>query len=79
MSAGWKFLTSVIDGAPYPIQGLNIWEYNWINTRQYITVKDPIYGQTHTMTVYQIITGTQTITFAAGEFSNLVWGIYLPC
>ncbi len=75
--ANWIFKIAVIDGHLCEIDGLNIWEYDWVNTREYITVKDPIYGQDHTMTIYQIVTPDQTVVFAAGEFSNMVWGIYV--
>ncbi|WP_345950380.1 hypothetical protein ABDD95_02805 [Mucilaginibacter sp. PAMB04274] len=76
MNTAWVCQSAIIDGQYYEIQGLNIWDYEWTNTQELVSVKDPIYGQTHVMAIYQIITATQTITFAAGEFSNLVWGIY---
>ncbi|RFZ84422.1 hypothetical protein DYU05_02025 [Mucilaginibacter terrenus] len=74
----WVYYRSVIDGEELRISGLNIWDHEWNNTRLWTTVKDPIYQQDRTMNIYTITAGETTITFAAGEFSNLVWGFYLP-
>jgi hypothetical protein len=61
---------SVIDGQELYINGLNIWAYPWKDLRQYLNVKDPIYGQDHVMGIYEISDGQITVQFAAGEFSN---------
>lgn len=74
----WKFYTSVIDGEELSMQGLNIWEHRWTDTRQVVEVKDPIYAESHILNIYEIVSGGTSVKFAAGEFSNLVWGIYLP-
>ncbi|WDF54209.1 hypothetical protein [Mucilaginibacter sp. KACC 22063] len=74
----WKFYKSVIDGHDLFINGLNIWSYEWLDQKQYVWVKDPIYGEDHVMGIYEITDGVTIVRFAAGEFSNLVWGIYLP-
>ncbi len=77
MKEDWQFYTSVIDGEELRINGLNIWAYPWKDLRQYLNVKDPIYGQDHVMGIYEVSDGQITVQFAAGEFSNMVWGIYL--
>lgn len=74
----WHFYRSVIDGEEFRIDGLNIWDHEWKRSGENISVKDPIYQQDHVMSVYEIHEGRKVIRFAAGEFSNLVWGIYLP-
>ncbi len=74
----WAFSGSAIDGEPVKIGGVNIWEHKWVDTGRYINVKDPIYRQDHVMAVYNITLPDRTIVFAAGEFSNMIWGIYLP-
>ncbi len=74
----WAFSGSAIDGEPVEISGVNIWEHKWVDTGRYINVKDPIYSQDHVMTVYNITLPDRTVIFAAGEFSNMIWGIYLP-
>lgn len=74
----WRFFKSVIDGEMLRINGLNIWDYSWIDLGRPIILKDPIYGQDHVMRIYLIRNGSEEIIFGAGEFSNMVWGIYLP-
>ena len=74
----WSFHQSVIDGEELRISGLNLWAHEWKPFGSSIHVKDPLYGQDHIMGVYEISDGITTVLFAAGEFSNMVWGIYLP-
>ena len=76
MQTCWKHIKTIFDGDKYEINGLNIWDYNWERTGETIIVKDPLYGQTYSMKVYEIHRGTIKVKFAAGEFSNCVWGIY---
>lgn len=76
-SQTWKFFRSTVDGKALYIEDLNIWDYKWHDTKQSVAVKDPIYNEDHVLEIYEITVGKKTITFAAGEFSNQVWGIYL--
>lgn len=57
--------------------GVNIFDYEWTDTKEKITVTDPLYKQTHTFTVYTVIINGRSHSFAAGEFSNGQWGFYL--
>lgn len=72
----WKHITTITDGERFEINGLNIWDHNWKNTGERIQIKDPLYGQEHSFLVYEITTEQISAIFAAGEFSNCVWGIY---
>lgn len=72
----WKHIGTIIDGELFKISEVNIWDYKWNATGEKISVEDPIYGQSHILDVYEIEKGNSKIRFAAGEFSNLVWGIY---
>jgi hypothetical protein len=76
MDTNWKHIKTIVDGELCKIEGLNIWDYEWKNTDERVSVKDPLYGQDHTLTVFEISDQNTTVTFAAGEFSNCVWGIY---
>lgn len=40
-------------------------------------VRDPLYGQEYKFPIYTVIINGQEQEFAAGEFSNCVWGFYL--
>lgn len=76
MSSNWRHIKTVIDGEKFEINGLNIWDYQWYQTGERITVKDHLYGQNHMMQVFEIKKDKTVVRFAAGEFSNCVWGIY---
>lgn len=73
----WEHIKTIIDGELFNINGCNIWDFQWNDTGERIQIKDPHYGQAFTFSVYQITCGQTTVRFAAGEFSNCVWGIYL--
>lgn len=76
MKENWNFKASIIDGDPYFIDGINIWDHPWENSGEDIQIKDPLYNQNYTFTVHVIKTDKSEIIFAAMEFSNCVWGIY---
>lgn len=79
ITPGWRFLSIGFDGAPVIVDGVDLWKHKWRSCGQRITVAHPSYPtQRHAMDVYEIAFGGQTITFAAGEFSNGVWGFYVP-
>ena len=72
----WKYETFGPDGQ-CKLFGVNIFDYNWQTTGKRVKVKDPIYHQDHTFEVWQVEIDGQIHRFAAGEFSNCVWGFYL--
>lgn len=57
--------------------GINIFEYEWSETGESILVKDPLYQQDYKFSIYTINVAGENHDFAAGEFSNGVWGFYL--
>ena len=57
--------------------GVNIFEYNWQATGKRIKVKDPLYNQEYIFPIYNVIIEEKEFTFAAGEFSNAVYGFYV--
>ena len=72
----WEFETSGPDGQ-CKLFGVNIFDYDWKPTGRRVKVQDPIYHQEHTFEVWQAEIDGKTRRFAAGEFSNCVWGFYL--
>jgi len=59
--------------------GVNPWEVKWTPTHGRITVAHPQYpSQRHTAFTYEVAGVTPPIVFAAGEFSNGVWGFFVP-
>ena len=72
----WKFETVGPDGQ-CKLFGVNIFDYDWQPTGRRVKVQDPLYHQDHTFEVWQVEINGQIRRFAAGEFSNCVWGFYL--
>ena len=73
----WEHFKTVIDGERCEINGINIWDDEWKDTGEKIQIKDPLYGQDFIFSIYEMVKGEAVATFATGEFSNCVWGIYL--
>ena len=80
VSQGWRLLHIGFEGDDVSVAGINPWQVeNWIGTGETITVAHPSYpAQRHTMWVYVLDPKQAESVFAAGEFSNGVWGIYVP-
>lgn len=57
--------------------GVNIFEYEWKGTGRSVRVRDPLYSQEYKFPVYTVVINGQEQEFAAGEFSNCVWGFYI--
>jgi len=76
----WSYLTTVADGEPLEIEGVNVWEGKWHSTGdQPIIVPHPNYpSQRHELYPSFIEVGGKKILFAAGELSNCVWCFYVP-
>ena len=72
----WEFAGAVPDGEPFEIDGLDVWKYQWRDTRERAQVEDPHYHQPFTFYVYELAGPDRVVRFAAGEFSNGIWGFY---
>ena len=75
----WRHIGACVEGSRLEIDGLNVWDFKWVRVdSQNAEVVDPRYGQKFLFHVYEIIAGENRVTFAAGEFSNSVYGFYVP-
>ena len=75
----WKYVGHGIEGEKLEISGINVWDHKWVNRKgERAEIKDPLYGQIHCFHVYEIFAQERQIVFAAGEFSNGVYGFYTP-
>ena len=72
----WRFTASSVDGQSLLIDGIDVWKYDWQDTKERVVVTDPSYHQEFTFYVFQIHHEGRTLRFAAGEFSNCIWGFY---
>jgi len=73
----WKFLSSSVDGSSFVIDNIDVWKYDWVDTGDRVIVKDPEYGKDFNFIIWEIIKEPDKIKFAAGEFSDGVWGFYV--
>jgi len=72
----WQYEITGIDGNT-TLFGVNIFDYEWEYSNKSIKIQDPLYGQEYDFYVYTVIINKREYTFAAGEFSNCVWGFYI--
>jgi hypothetical protein len=69
------------ESATVAIQGIDPWKHEgrWVSSHEEIVVSHASYpSESHTMFVYTIEVDGRTLAFAAGEYSNGVWGVYEP-
>lgn len=80
VSQGWELRAIVVDGDPVVIAGVDVWQVQWEPVRAgSVVVAHPTYpAQRHSMSVYKFSEVDPAVLFAAGEFSNGVWGSYEP-
>ena len=79
VSTAWRFVGVNYDEKMFLIDGINVFAHGWKSVDGEIAqVSDPLYGQARRFSVYEITEKNRTIKFAAGEFSNGVWGFYAP-
>ena len=72
----WQHEITGVDGNTI-LFGVNIFDYEWKSTHKSVKVCDPLYGQEYKFGIYTVMINGQEREFAAGEFSNCVWGFYL--
>ncbi len=71
-SKSWQLETTGIDGNT-KLFGVNIFDYQWVDTKQRVQVSDLSYE----VPVYTVMVDNVQYEFAAGERSNCVWNFYL--
>lgn len=75
----WNYIGWSFDSDTFEIEGIDVWQHDWQRANGEVAeVTDPAYGQGFSFVVYQIEHAGIRIRFAAGEFSNNVWGFYVP-
>ena len=73
----WKFASYIEENKEYKIEGINIWNHDWVCIDRKIQVTGPRTGNPYLFNHYEINTPEKTITFLAGEFSDELMGLYL--
>lgn len=73
----WVFIGHSFEAEIFEIEEINVWEHHWQETGEFAKLNDPLYTwQNYRFAVYSVTQGSKVIKFAAGEFSNTVWGFY---
>lgn len=72
----WQHEITGVDGNTI-LFGINIFDYKWNDTGKKVVVSDPLYGQKYNFSVYKVFIDGKEYEFAAGEFSNCIWGFYI--
>lgn len=72
----WRHAVTGTDGHA-ELFGVNIFDYEWKDTGESVDVTDSLYGQNRIFSVYSVEIKDEEHEFAAGEFSNGVWGFYI--
>ena len=80
VTPGWKHVSIGLAGHRVLLGGLDPWQLKWHAMEEPpITVAHPSYPrERHQMWVYELRSGREAVKFAAGEYSNGVWGFYVP-
>jgi hypothetical protein len=79
ITPGWVFVSIGFEGGDVDLGGVNPWASTWVPLGGHITVAHPSYpSQQHTMFTYEVPGPDGPVVFAAGEFSNGVWGVFRP-
>jgi hypothetical protein len=80
VTPGWRLVHIGFEGDAVEIDGLNPWAAGaWGASLGRIVVAHPSYpAQRHDMDRYRAAGPAGSVEFAAGEFSNGVWGLYAP-
>ena len=74
----WSYVGRSLDSESFQIDGIDVWKHPWTQVDEPHTgVKDPLYNQDYSFTVFEFEAGSKTVRFAAGEFSNGAWGFYV--
>ena len=61
------------------IDGIDIGAFPWRRVDgTWADVITPQGGARKRLSVYTVTDGTRTVTVAAGEVSNTIWGVYVP-
>ena len=71
-SKSWQLEVTGVDGN-VQLFGVNIFDYDWVDTKNRIEVNDLSYD----VPVYAVTIDGKEYEFAAGERSNCVWNFYL--
>jgi len=73
----WRYVGRCVDGQRFLIEGVDVSDHEWRHTDEPdAEVEDPLYHQPFRFDVWELEANGRRIRFAAGEFSNCIWGFF---
>jgi hypothetical protein len=79
ITPGWRSVFIGLESTPVKIKGFELWKHEWEDLGETIVVAHPSHPhERHTMFVYRVAADGKSLRFAAGEYSNGVWGFHEP-
>lgn len=79
VTPGWRFLHIGLEGDSVELDGVRLWDADWSRSLGEVVVAHPQHpSQRHTMSIRRVRDRSVEVEFAAGEFSNGVWGFFQP-
>jgi hypothetical protein len=73
----WRYVGTCVDGQRFLIEGVDVSDHEWRRADEpAVEVEDPLYHQPFNFDVWELESDGHRIKFAAGEFSNCIWGFY---
>lgn len=79
MNADWKFSGTCIADEELKLNGVNVWACRWERVPNAVaSIRDPLYNQPYEFNVYDLVHAGGRVRVAAGEFSNCIYGFYMP-
>jgi hypothetical protein len=74
---GWRFVGATFEGHCLPEWPVDLWRGQWQRTGS-AHLREPLYGQQRLIPIYRTKIDGSAYDFASTEFSNGVFGFYLP-
>jgi hypothetical protein len=75
----WRFVSFGPENDELELGGLPVWREAWRELPESVTLSDPsVPGLTQRLGVYEIGPVDSPVRFAAGEFSDGIWGFFIP-
>jgi len=73
----WRYVGHCVEGEQFLIDGVDISDHIWHPTDESpVEVEDPLNHEPYSFDIWEVESNGRHIRFAAGEFSNCVWGFY---
>lgn len=74
---GWRFVGATVHGQKLAEWPVDFWQAKWVEDGR-AHLREPVYGEQRLIPTWYVELNGRRHAFAATEFSNGVYGFYLP-